>query len=440
MFVMNGLLTEVRHHVRLRSTLTSLPFKINREQVNNIITNDKNYFEKDNEHERVTDTKDKLELFKGDPVTRRYIPFHTASVDNMYSSFEGEYGIDRVETYTKYVMKHKVMQPEPHVRIVTDWYRCYGTTIATDYPLGASNTQIYADFKYPREHIEQSLRTEDIKNLRKIARDKSAILDVHSMNMSYGIEKIIAAIHQMETDKAEESIRNDYRADHVRISTLDMHVERARIVPKSYHIPAYIYKNKLGSGHSEIKVISGYDGTIKGDKFYSPQKVGIAWGSIGLVLGILTMPLRASPQVTLAMIGARAAIATGIFGGLAAMWAKYYTEYKYRKHREQLKKEREYNRFTKETDDDKRRKSFGETDRKINTKEKKNTVLYGYTTECRILGIDPKSEITLALLKEQYRKSLMKWHPDHHKENRKLANDMTTRINEAYQELKKVVK
>jgi hypothetical protein len=352
----------------------------------------------------------------------------------MYSSYVGQYGIDRLETYTTYIMVNKVMVPQTHTHVVTDWYNCDGTTYATDYPLGVNDTQIYAGFEYPREHIERALRTEDIRDVGNVERNESAIVDGHSMNMSYGIEKIVAAIHEMETNKAKKFIKHHHCADHARVKTLDMHIEHARIVPKSYYVPAYIYKNNLGSNYSVIKVISGYDGTIKGDKCYSPQKVGIAWGSVGLALGLLTLPLRTSPQVTIAMIAARAVISTGMFGGIAATWAKYSSENKYHKHREEMKKEREYNQFTEETDDDKRRKMFGETDSKI------NMALFGYTTECRILGIDPESEVTLDLLKDQYRKNVKKWHPDLHKENTKMATDMTSRVNEAYEELRKVVK
>lgn len=140
-----------------------LQFKISREEAIKIITKNTGIFEKTS-NPKITIA---LTIYKGNLIEEKFVPFHSANITGLETSFHGEYGIDRWETYTYYAYDAalKMVVPKTSVRVVTDWYSTSGGLNKIDYPFGYKKTQIYAGFKYPRKYIEYVLANEENMNI-----------------------------------------------------------------------------------------------------------------------------------------------------------------------------------------------------------------------------------------------------------------------------------
>src|SRR3990167_1456016 len=139
--------------VRYQSSLIGLPFKMTRQQAGANFVKHKGFLEASS-----GPNSSALTLFQSDPIKTCYLPFHSADIRHVNSSYVGQYGKDRIECYfdTEYDGKH--MHQVMRTRTVTDWYPCSGTLDHIDYPFGTRSTQIYAGFVYPQAIVEKVLR------------------------------------------------------------------------------------------------------------------------------------------------------------------------------------------------------------------------------------------------------------------------------------------
>ena len=72
-------------------------------------------------------------------------------------------------------------------------------------------------------------------------------------------------IHDLEKNRLEEHIKVKHAAHKSYVKNIDMHLEKANVQIKLYHLPAFIYKQM--HGHDALyKCINGYNGTIDGEK------------------------------------------------------------------------------------------------------------------------------------------------------------------------------
>ena len=389
----------------------SLPFKIKRDEASKIFSQ-KTFFEKQT-------INNGLILYNNDRIIETYIPFHSSDIKNLSSSFIGQYGINRIEVYTIFINGKISTQS----RIVTDWYHCRGNLCKHDYPFGTLETQIYADFKYPRYYIEKCLRMNDVIHISPHIKSDINI-DMHNMNVSFGLEKIITGINELEKDRVKEYIRNKYNADDSSVDKIDVHLEDADIELYSYFVPAYIYifthNNK-----EYYKVLNGYNGMLSGTKIYSHIKF-IVSGFISFS-SLTLLVLSFNPYFRLTTFFISRILMVGSIGGiLGGLFASNYHQYKIKKFTIENKKMEEYNSFTIESDEDIIRRN---TVFMLNGG--KASIMKFPIDQCNILGLDPNN-ITNDILKHAYYSKLKVWHPDVYKKDKELAKLMTIKVVDAH--------
>ena len=362
-------------------------------------------------------------------LVKKYLPFHSASIKNLQTEYTGKYGIDRIEDYIslEYNVALKMVIPVSRTRTVTDWWSVVGVSPYTNYPLGITETQIYAGFTYPRIHVEKSLRTEDLHELIPLTQTMmgDAELDPHDMKISYGFEKILAGLYNLEENRVSHYIKKMYCADYVEITYMNMRLDDALIDIKSYHIPAFIYTYPLND--TELcKIISGWSGLMSGEIILSPIKVGSVFGiAVGIGSIFITGPIGTSILLLRLLL---LVSASGVTSGAIA---HFISMYKHERNNQNRLDEQNANKEHEQTD--------GDVERLHNTQ--KNNVKYAlFIDECKILGLNSNIEITLDVLKRAYLDQIKKWHPDTYKGDKRLATEMTGRINEAYTKLKIVIK
>ena len=423
-----------------------LPFKVSYEEANKIITQNTSIFEK-------TTTSDALTIYKGDVIKEKFIPFHSASIKGLKTSFTGKFGIDRSETYIYYVYNGKTMSPMVGTRIVTDWYNTSGTIKSIDYPFGLKDTQIYAGFTYPRNYVELVLANEDVTNIKTLTNEmlhdhkgNKRIIEKHGMNIGFGLEKIVNRLYELEKRRAENYIKRYHNADRAEVDQLGMHLDQCAIELYSYHLPAFVYQFDQNNKDIKLfKIVNGYTGIIDGDKIYSPIKAFLA----SSVLGIVIVPLFGPATVPL-LIG-RAIIGGIITGTPAALWAKFQHIHKAHKIIAENEKEFKYNATFQETDDDVKRRqdadTFNESSNNNNNDsnnfhEFNDNADVTLSEKYTILGLNynNREKFNREDIKRAYRVQMHKWHPDIYKGNKTVANKMSCQINEAYNVLSKVHK
>ncbi|AYV81663.1 MAG: DnaJ-like subfamily C member 3 [Harvfovirus sp.] len=412
-----------------RRSLHTLPFRITRQQANAKFA-ESGFLEQTPSNVSLFKKETQVELFKKDSVSENYVPFHSMDVSGLVSDYEGEYGRDRLETYTTVVYNaaSKSMEVQTHTRVVTDWFAARGRLAANDYPLGTTGTQIYAGFQYPRKFVEQVLRTQYIyRGLQPLKKDnRLRIIQPHEMNYAFALEKIVSALSRLETKRAEVAILREHRADHARLRVAPtMYLSRAEIVPHSYFVPAYVYEYELQK-YKVFKFVNGYTGEMEGEKinsFWKSLAFGTGMGGIATFVGTAFLfPYIAGRQLLL-----RTLFGAATSGLSFATIMRAYSISKNNTYREKIQEETKQNASYMETDEDIQRRNFASAFIDvIHSKEK-------YI----LLGLDPKKELTIEELKNCYRQQVQLWHPDVYKGDKKIALDMMIQINDAYGELQK---
>jgi hypothetical protein len=423
------------------SNFVGLPFTISRDDAN------KTFFENKRFLEKSTNDKNKKDLILYDPnntVKECYVPFHSADISNIQSSFSGRYGIDRTEWYWTIEYNGKHWVPVQKSRTVTDWWTTTGTIGICNYPFGTSDTQIYAGFKYPRRQIESVLIKNDITKINTLTDamlvdpdKKRRIVYPHDMNVSFALEKIMHKLYLLEKNRASNYILKKHNADHAEVNDLNIHLEIAIIVLKSYHLPAYIYSYT----QDEIalhKIVDGYSGVYNGDYALSPIKLFILGSLIGAAIPLFGTTLPAATVIgRMLLSGVLTGTPVSLFG-----WYRHIA--RSRTDTAEINDDVEHNKSFQETDEDIKRRKDAE---QFNGSSFNDDDRYRYLNvddiigeKLTMLGMDPSVTPTETDLKARYYEMMKKWHPDTYNGDKKLAHKMTYQINEAYQTLSKIIK
>lgn len=390
------------------------PFQITLEAAGKLLVENVGIFEKEGQVSNAVIDKPMNKL------VQRFIPFHSAIIKGLYSSYQGEYGIDR----TVYYSTGKTVS----CYTVTDWYNTKGELNKKDYGLGYSGLQIYAGFEYPRCYMESVMQFKPNQIIKQLEDNelcigsRKIIVEPHVMNMAYALEKIIQSLFTEEKQRVLNHILRRHNADRASINQITVHYDLAEINLLSYYLPAFIYSYEVEK-RQFYKIINGYNGEIKGDTIYSPTKVFLATSLLGAViapfLGPASLPLVITSRV---IIGG---VTTGISGALFARFQHIYKKYKINN----LKiEEIEYNKKFAETNDDIERR---ETAYRFNMRLEQNTI-YPESSKYILLGLDPTKKYTLSDIKKAYHQEISKWQPDTYKGNKTMAINMSIKINEAY--------
>lgn len=407
--------------------IIGLPFKICPRTAINILEKNEGLFE--------TNIKDKNNKYSQKKLIRSYIPIHTASIENLQSSFVGEFGNDRTEYYLGTESNGKGgYRTVLKSRIVTDWENITGMLPPTEYNRNLENKSlhIYGDFEFPKEFIKKCLIVNEPKSsYQEIDVDYDTKVFPHNMNFSMAIAKIFDKLRSHEKNRAADHIIQIKKSDHSRVSTVSMKMENVSMDTFSYHMPAYLYIETV-DGKKVCKIINGYNGSYAGDYVTSVLKIGISGTVAGAILGaasFIIFPAYAYANVT-RIVAMRIGLST-VGGGLFSTLSSYfYTKYQYESSRQELLNGKKENEGFEETLDDLERRSLsGTSGTTINAKFKK------FTEEFEILELSFNEELSLSLLRDAKIKQLKKWHPDIYKGNKDLANTMILKINDAYEKL-----
>lgn len=452
------------------SQFIGLPFKISRKQANDTILQNKRWFEE-------SETVNKTSLIVYDDrvnIKECYIPFHGVDIKNLSSSFSGSIGRDRSEFYTYYVYNHKTKcnQPVIGVRTVTDWYDIPVSHLGPiDYPFGLQCTQVYAGFEYPKDEIKEALMTSSPSSVVDITTLKDSdlvdekgnkrIVKPHEMTISYAIETIFLALHKNETERAMKYALKLHSADHVQIENLVIHLEKAKIVLKSYHYPAFIH-----SYHQNniplVKIVNGYNGSFGGEYALSTTKLFFFGGLIGFGAAI---PFASAPAISTALFAGRLAAGSMIGGILSAIYARYRHVIRRNSSDKRHQERKSHNATFQPTDDDIKRQTTAEEfnedmhhnssrnhnndsgsqehihndSEKYQKERSRRTTIDQRTRECLILlGLPPNILPTKKELSHAYHLMIKKWHPDTYNGDKIFATNMTVKISEARVHLDKL--
>lgn len=444
---------------RSYSTFVGLPFTISRKDANGIFSNNKHFFE---ESKLMTEEKKDLTIFDpNNTIKECFVPFHSAAISNVRSSYTGKFGIDRTEWYwtIEYNAALKMSLPAYRSRTVTDWWTTTGTTRPNDYPLGTSETQVYAGFKYPRRHIESVLIKDSITKIEPLTDSmlidqdkKRRIVYPHDMNISFAIEKMMNKLYSIEKDRAINHMLRQHGADHAEVEDLSIHLETADIKLKSYHLPVYVY-SFVQDGIVLNKFVDGYTGRYDGDYVLSPMKMFF----VGSLIGIGAAPFfAAAPGLGVAAMIVRMALGGMLTGIPVSLFGKYRHVYKRDSDRISTDADNVHNKTFQETDDDLKRRvdaeqfnsghsSTDSTGSRSNTYNDDDRYRYMHVDsiieeKLTLLGLNPKTLPTESVLKAHYYQMVKKWHPDTYQGDKTLANKMTLQINDAYQTILKIIK
>ena len=426
---------------RNASQFKGLPFNITNSEATKILTENRKLLERSNNNE----SKDIIPIDYNTTFKECFIPFHSADISNVSSSFSGKYGIDRIEWYPVIINGKLKMQ----TRIVTDWYLMSGKLSFTDYPLGTHGTQIYAGFEYPKDKIKSIFISDKVANIAQLnnnmlhdEKKKRREIQPHDMTISYAIEKIVGAIHSYETSRAEYMTLKKYNADRCRIENLIIHLEDADIKLKSYHLPAFIYTYTENECKLH-KFVNGHTGEYEGEHVLSPIKLFF----LGGLLGASAVPfLAAGTMMTGAALAGRMVLGYMATGIPSAVFARYKHVFRNSSINRDKREYIEHNKSYQETEDDINRRNdalnFNSNGRmrNRNTSESNGERIRVFDEEIKqkliMLGLNPDVLPTNEELKTQYYSMIKKWHPDSYAGDKEVATAMTKQINEAYTTIK----
>ena len=427
-----------RISTRHYSTPPAIPFRITRKEANQIFASKRSLLE-------VAGEEDALVHYKTDPVKECFIPFHSADISNIKSSYVARYGKDRYETYwaLEYNPTLKTTTPVLRTRVVIDWYNTDGTTPNISYPFGTPWSQIYAGFVYPRYLIESVLPTKNVDDLVPITSEMinfdgtKKIVYPHEMNIAFALEKINSELMNVEKKRVKSYIRRIHKADHVEIGTLDVHLDLANIDLHSYYIPAYIYQSDLES-LSKYQIINANTGDINGNTIYSVFKAAVLGMGIGGVTALM-FTAASRPYLLPFEIAARIFIGSSLTGLLSGIMANVSNTSTNREHKQQMQNDTNNNSEYIETDDDKERRYYSSMmNDHLEDTFKVNTPRGSYNLpldKLKLLQLENAEHIDLEVLKKAYHTQMRKWHPDLHSDKRIVAENMTKQINVAYKDL-----
>lgn len=423
--------------VRWNSTLEGLPFKISTAEAYRRFAEYRGFLEVSPSPQK---SDSSLIVYESNPVKAVFLPFHSASIENLTASFTGEQGKNRTVYDTETTTDDKGNITTRTVsRTVIDWEDCSGTLPLTDYPFGTCATQIFASFSYPRDVIEPVLRSPSVIEKQKITKemlktDGDKVIYPHAMKISYALSKINSALYRLEKSRAEKYIERKFSADHSRVHRLDVHLSEADIQLFSYHVSAYIHESKLG-GCPSYKVINAYDGDFGGNKIYSVPKSMAFGATLGAIfsfgLTAVFRPYLILPQILL-RVAAGSSISSLLSGALAKFSRSTDQEYASAKQNEINE-----NDTYEQSDGDIERETLANNLNDENTQSSTKKIQLT-EDEFRLFKLDPNVEVTPEKLKEAYYREIKNWHPDFFRgKNPQVAAEITKQLNSVYANLSK---
>jgi len=367
-----------------------------------------------------------------DPVIKKYLPFYSVDIQNLRSSFVGQYGHDRWEPYTTWVYNPalKMSLPQTHYRLVTDWYDCQGEVGPIDRPFGIKKTQIYGGFEYPKEHVEEIMQTARVTEITDLEIDKNTTISPHEMKINYAVEKMNSVLFEMEETRIKHYIAQHWNADRGRVHSLTMKLHEADVNIKLYNMPAYIYNYQIG-GSDLHKIVNGFNGQLRGNSVSDPLKLGITAGLFVGSFGLMAF----GPVAGVAAGVARFLIPAAVGGGLFGWVSSHDGETEKYKNEQSINTEKKKNEaYCNDSEEYLNQKNQYNTDHKqiaVVVKSERLDML-------RLLGLTEHIELTSQVLKKHYYQEIKKWHLDSYNgDDVQFAKSMARQINNAYEILKK---
>jgi hypothetical protein len=210
-------------------------------------------------------------------------------------------------------------------------------------------------------------------------------------------------------------------------------------------MPAYIYNFSPDDDNTKlIKIIDGTSGKIVGDKVYSPFKTMLVGGIIGIIITPIFGAFGGIGSIGLGATGITFLLSRSLIGGVvAAVPAGFWSMYSHK-----LTKMMQNGRKEVEIHENQQYDKSANFNNPNNSNSSNSFYKFTYNVSDSLdekyilLGLNPskKKYITCSDLREGYYKQLRKWHPDVYNGDKTVANDMTIKIKEAFNELESVTK
>lgn len=289
-----------------------LPFKYSQSEAENIFDTNTSFFEK-NIKNLIPDPRKR-------EVKKYFIPFYSADIRSVNTTYTARYGINKNKTITYYILVGNVMAPCECIETYTVWYTMSDVLTPTNYSIGTSETQIYAGFAFPNQHIDTLMRKQDVAHINNLTDQElldNPVMYPHDMASSMAKKLINDSIETLERVRAEQFVKNKYGTNHVVIEHIDVNIDTNDFILKSYHLPAFV--KSISDSDNKIvnyKFVDGYTGKYHGgDIVLSESKLF----GLGTVVGLVGFPVLSGLSVsamTLTIFSRM--ILSGILSGLSS--------------------------------------------------------------------------------------------------------------------------
>lgn len=196
---------------------------------------------------------------KVDGVRGVYVPCWTFDAET-FSKYEGQRGVHRTVYEQVRDNKGNVVTV---ARTVTDWYYVNG-----EVHVNFDDTLILASESIP-EHLASVLQGWDVSKLSPFSDDFVAGFTVEAYQLA--LEPAFDKAQTIFRGGVESAIRRDIGGDDQRVSSFDM--QFGNIAFKHILLPVWICSYKFANKSWRV-VVNGQTGDVKGDRPWSPWKIG----------------------------------------------------------------------------------------------------------------------------------------------------------------------
>lgn len=190
-----------------------------------------------------------------------YVPCWTYDAETT-SEYDGQRGEHRTEYHTERDAQGREVTV---ARTVTDWYSAYGT-VRVDF----DDTLILASATIPEKYATV-LEGWDVSKLVPFSDDYVAgfTVEAYQLGLEAGFEKAQAIF----ADSINDAVRRDIGGDEQRVGHVATQYGAIRF--KHLLLPVWIASYKFANKSWRV-VVNGQTGSVKGDRPYSPWKIGFA--------------------------------------------------------------------------------------------------------------------------------------------------------------------
>lgn len=190
-----------------------------------------------------------------------YVPCWTFDAET-FSNYTGQRGVHRyIQERVSDGRGGTMMQ----TRVVTDWYSASGS-VAVNF----DDTLILASSSIP-DHLASVLHGWDVQKLVPFTDDFVAGFTVEAYQLA--LEPAFGQAQSIFRGGIESAVRGDIGGDEQRVSNVD--TSYGSIAFKHILLPVWICSYKF-KGQSWRVVVNGQTGDVKGDRPWSPWKIGFA--------------------------------------------------------------------------------------------------------------------------------------------------------------------